>query len=415
MDIGEVKYWKHPSETNCVFINNRNSPLISIDIWCKAGISFEEKDKGGIAHFLEHMIFKGCNKLLPGEFDLKIESLGGSSNASTGYDDAHYYVLTPSANFKESLTLLSNLVLNPNLNSKEFNQEKSVVIEEIMQYYDQPDERIFSIFLKEVWIDHFYSKPILGKEELVKSISIEELRAFHSRQYVKENICLAISGNLPTNALEIFENCNLPFSETHNFNNTNIIPTYKSSIRNGKKIIKLKNIEFSRIFKAWQIPENKDQKLLLAFEMVASILCDGHNGKLIKPLKEENNLVESIYADVHSGEFGNLFIIETCCVKKNLSIVEVILDKTLEELFLKRNVSKNEVKRASRMINSNYIFNLETASQLTSYFGNNLLWDRLNPHIKLKENIEHWSNIQNFEEIFEYFTNDEFTLIVEKI
>ena len=149
--------------------------------------------------------------------------------------------------------------------------------------------------------------------------------------------------------------------------------------------------------------------------MVASILCDGHNGKLIKPLKEENNLVESIYADVHSGEFGNLFIIEICCVKKNLSIVEVILDKILKELFLKRNVSKNEVKRASRMINSNYIFNLETASQLTSYFGNNLLWDRLNPHIKLKDNIEHWSNIENFEDIFEYFSDDEFTLIVEKI
>ena len=261
MDIEEVKYWKHPSKTNCVFINKKNSPLISIDIWCKAGISFEEKDKGGIAHFLEHMIFKGCNKLLPGEFDLKIESLGGSSNASTGYDDAHYYVLIPSANFKESLSLLSNLVLNPDLNPKEFNQEKSVVIEEIMQYYDQPDERIFSLFLKEVWIDHFYSKPILGKEELVKSISIEDLRDFHTKQYVTENTCFAISGNLPINVLEIFENCNFPFSETINLKNTNSVPRYKSSIKKGKKIIKLKNIEFSRIFKAWQIPENKEQNI----------------------------------------------------------------------------------------------------------------------------------------------------------
>ena len=413
MDIEEVKYWKHPSKTNCVFVNKKNSPLISIDIWCKAGISYEEKDKGGIAHFLEHMIFKGCNKSLPGEFDLKIESLGGFSNASTGYDEAHYYVLTPSANFKESLSLLSDLVLNPNLNYKEFNQEKSVVIEEIMQYYDQPDERIFSLFLKEVWIDHFYSKPILGNEELVKSISIKELRDFHSKQYVMENTCFAISGNLPTNVLEIFENCNLPFSKTDNSNKSSSVPRYKSSIKNGKKIIKLKNIEFSRIFKAWQIPEN--QKLLLAFEMFASVLCDGHNGKLIKPLREENHLVESIYADVHSGEFGNLFIIETSCLKKNLSIVEDTLDEILEDLFLKRNVSEDELKRASRMINSNYIFNLETTSQLTSYFGNNLLWNRVNPHIKFNVNIEYWSNIENFQDIFDYFTNHEFTLVVEKI
>ncbi len=111
MDIERIKYWKHPSKTDSVFVNKKNSSLVSIDIWCKGGISFEEKDKGGTAHFLEHMIFKGCRKSLPGEFDKRIESLGGNSNASTGYDDSHYYVRTPSVNFKEYLCLLKKLVL----------------------------------------------------------------------------------------------------------------------------------------------------------------------------------------------------------------------------------------------------------------------------------------------------------------
>ena len=102
MKLGEIIYYNYSSKPKCVFVENNEFPLICIDFWFKAGSAFEESDRDGTAHFLEHMIFKGSNKLMPGEFDYKIESLGGMSNASTGYDDAHYYVLIPEINFKES-------------------------------------------------------------------------------------------------------------------------------------------------------------------------------------------------------------------------------------------------------------------------------------------------------------------------
>ena len=186
-------------------------------------------------------------------------------------------------------------------------------------------------------------------------------------------------------------------------------------IKYGKKIIKFKEIEFSRIFTAWQIPSHKDQKFILAFEMLASILCDGHNGKLIRPLKEDNNLVDSGYADVHSGEFGSLFIIEICFKKENLLEIEKILEKTINKFFIKRNISKEELKRASRIINSNYIFNLETSSQLSQFFGNNLLWNRKNPQLEYQNHIEYWTNLENFKKIFNYLSDENFTLIIEKI
>ena len=88
------------------------------------------------------------DRLLPGEFDYRIESFGGSSNASTGYDDSHYYVLIPPDNFRESLSLLTNLVLLPKIDRNEFEKEKLVVIEEIKQQNDQPDELLFNLFLK---------------------------------------------------------------------------------------------------------------------------------------------------------------------------------------------------------------------------------------------------------------------------
>ena len=122
----------------------------------------------------------------------KIESLGGISNASTGYDDAHYYVLVPRNNFKESLALLTNIVLSPNITNDEFNKEKSVVIDEIKQQNDQPDEKLFNYFLKRVWIDNYYGKTILGTEQDV-DLEIADLRKFHNNFYNRQNLCIAIA------------------------------------------------------------------------------------------------------------------------------------------------------------------------------------------------------------------------------
>ena len=87
----------------------------------------------------------------------------------------------------------------------------------------------------------------------------------------------------------------------------------------------------------------------------------------------------------------------------------------MNKLFIERDISSEELKRASRIINSNHIFNLETPYQLTQFFGNNLLWDRKNPQLEYKKNMEYWSSIENFKKIFNYLSDENFTLIIEKI
>ena len=84
-------------------------------------------------------------------------------------------------------------------------------------------------------------------------------------------------------------------------------------------------------------------------------------------------------------------------------------------MFVKRNISKEELKRASRIIKSNYIYNLETSSQLSQFFGNNLLWNRKNPQLECKKYIEYWSKLENFKKIFNHLSDENFTLIIEKI
>ena len=415
MNVGDVIYYTHSSKTRCVFVDNKELPLISIDIWCKAGSSFEDVDKNGTAHFLEHMIFKGSNKIMPGEFDHKIESLGGVSNASTGYDDVHYHVLVPPNNFKESLALLTNIVVAPDFNPDEFIKEKGVVIDEIKQQNDQPEERLFNYFLKRVWLSPNYANSILGTEDSIKNLEINDLEKFHNKHYTTERICIAIAGNLSGDIYKIFEKSDLsginnnPISTDPNLinqKNSNLL-----KIRNSREVIKFDNLEFSRIFMAWFIPNLSDQKNIIGLEILASILSVGRNSRLVKILKEDNNLVESVYVDVNAGELGGLFILEANCENKDIELVEKQINGTLDEIANHQILTVDEIKKAINIVKSNYVFNLETATQLSSFFGNELLWGRKSSINQLESHLKYWNDLDNFKKITEYINGDKFTLI----
>ena len=410
MNVGDVNYYTHSSKTRCVFVDNKELPLISIDIWCKAGSSFEDVDKNGTAHFLEHMIFKGSNKIMPGEFDHKIESLGGLSNASTGYDDVHYHVLVPPRNFKESLALLTNIVVAPDFNPDEFIKEKGVVIDEIKQQNDQPEERLFNYFLKRVWLSPNYANSILGTEHSIKNLEINDLVKFHSKHYTTEKICIAIAGNLSEEIYKIFEKSDLSgIKESPNLINLKNKPSLK--IRNGRESVKFDNLEFSRIFMAWFIPNLNDQKNIIGLEILASILSVGRNSRLVKILKEDSNLVESVYVDVNAGELGGLFIMEASCESKDIDLVEKQINKTIDEISNCKALALDEIKKAINIVKSNYIFNLETSTQLSSFFGNELLWGRKSSINNLESHLKYWNDLDNFKEITEYIRGEKFTLV----
>ncbi len=410
MNVGDLIYYTHSSKTRCVFVDNKELPLISIDIWCKAGSSFEDVDKNGTAHFLEHMIFKGSNKIMPGEFDHKIESLGGLSNASTGYDDVHYHVLVPPRNFKESLALLTNIVIAPDFDPDEFIKEKGVVIDEIKQQNDQPEEKLFNYFLKRVWLSPNYANSILGTEHSIKNLEISDLMKFHNKHYTTEKICIAIAGNLSEEIYKIFEKSDLSgIKESPNLINHKNKPSLK--IRNGRESVKFDNLEFSRIFIAWFIPNLNDQKNIIGLEILASILSVGRNSRLVKTLKEDSNLVESVYVDVNAGELGGLLIMEASCESKDIDLVEKQINKTIDEISDCKALALDEIKKAINIVKSNYIFNLETSTQLSSFFGNELLWGRKSSINNLESHLKYWSDLDNFKEITEYIRGEKFTLV----
>ena len=119
--------------------------------------------------------------------------------------------------------------------------------------------------------------------------------------------------------------------------------------------------------------------------------------------------------DVNGGELGSLLIIEACCDEKNLKQVETEINEIINDVLNNENITINEIKKAINIVKSNYIFNLETSTQLSSFYGNELLWGRKNSIKNLENNLTYWSNSNNFKELINYLSRDNFTLIASPI
>ena len=145
--------------------------------------------------------------------------------------------------------------------------------------------------------------------------------------------------------------------------------------------------------------------------MLSTILSVGRGSRLVKILKEDSNLAESVYVDVNAGELGGLLILEASCENKDINLVEKLINETIVEILEYKSMTLDEIKKAVNIVKSNYLFNLETSTQLSSFFGNELLWGRKSSLNKLESFLRYWNDLDNFKEVTQYLRGDKFTLI----
>ena len=406
----KVNYWSLPNGAKCVVADIEDSTLTCIDFWCKGGSNYEIRTEEGIAHFLEHMIFKGSKNLKEGEFDLRIESLGGSSNAATGLDDVHYHVLVPPENIEEALNLLLELLLFPEIEQNAFEMEKEVVLEEISQNNDQPDEIIYMKLLKECCSPHRYSRPILGDKKTVKNIRPKQMKLFHKNHYVGKNCTICIAGKVPSDINSIINNSKIKQLKAIK-EKTNI--DAQITFNKGYKKEFIPRLQGGRILKAWKLPPAKENLLILGAEIAATMLCEGRSSIIVKKLREEKRIIESIEIDLQILEEGGLIILDACCPFENLKAAEDEINKLLKE-SIQILFTKKDLDRAKKLVINNIYFSIELSNQITSIIGNQVLWGRHESILESIQEISYWTSDRLNKLIFPFFDPDNsFTLIAE--
>ena len=177
-------------------VSNPQAPVVTTALWYRAGCRDEGPEEGGIAHFLEHMMFKGSRSFGPGEVDRITQRLGGDNNAFTSHDATAYYFQLAADRWHEALTLEADRMASLALEPEQVESERRVILEEISMYEDEPWERLSQRMDAELYGEHPYGRQVLGSRESLAQVGPDELRSFHRRFYRPGNAVLVVAGDL---------------------------------------------------------------------------------------------------------------------------------------------------------------------------------------------------------------------------
>ena len=344
------------------------TPVVVVDVWVRAGAITEPDEWSGMAHFLEHMIFKGSERLAPGVFDSVIEGCGGMSNAATSYDYAHFFITTAAQYLDDTLPALADLLLHPAIPDEEFIRERDVVLEEIRGCYDSPDWLGFQALSESVYQRHPYGRSILGTEERLMASSPETMRCFHAAHYQPENMTVVIVGGVDReSALNIvnqsFQDFPLPVECPQCE-----IQAEPPIVGVRRQELYLPRLEQARLLMAWVGPGVEQIGDAYGLDLLSVLLADGRSSRLVRDLREELRLVHGISSNFSLQRDSSLFTISASLEPQHLEQVEALIcDRLLELQSIP--IPQRELSRCQRLLCNDYTFSTETASQIAGLYG----------------------------------------------
>ncbi|HBY77572.1 MAG TPA: hypothetical protein DEG47_11380 [Cyanobacteria bacterium UBA11148] len=208
---------------------------VNLNLWINVGSAIESDEINGMAHFLEHMVFKGTRRIKSGEFERLIEERGAITNAATSHDYTHYYITTAPKDFAELVPLQLDVVLNPTIPDDAFERERLVVLEEIRRSEDNPRRRIFRRAFETTFNYLPYRRQVLGPTSVIEQLQPHQMRDFHTQWYQPNAITAVAVGNLPVE--QLIEIVSEGFTQEQPFipnNPKSQIQNPKSKIQNPK-------------------------------------------------------------------------------------------------------------------------------------------------------------------------------------
>ena len=343
-----------------------DNPIVTIDTWIKTG-SINENDKNnGVAHFLEHLFFKGTTKHPTGEFDRILESKGAQTNAATSKDFTHYYITLPSKYFETAIDLHADMLMNPLIPRKELEKERKVVIEEIAKKNDNPENKLYENMVQSFYINHHYKRKVIGKKEIIENISREEIFNFYNSWYNPSNMITVVVGDIDTTqALDLIKknfnrpeakNCKNPKYKSDKNIEKQIEITAKDKVKNGYMLIGFRGVP----------QENRADSY--ALDVLATILGDGRTSKLYQAVKEQKQLAYSISAGHASMKDDSLVFVRANFTPENKDKVKKAI---FDEITKVRNgnIDEQEISTAKNIIERDTFYARESTSNIANELG----------------------------------------------
>ncbi|MEH1956251.1 M16 family metallopeptidase [Nostoc sp.] len=345
---------------------------VNLNLWIKVGSAVEPDAINGMAHFLEHMIFKGTERLASGEFERRIEERGAVTNAATSQDYTHYYITTAPKDFADLAPLQIDVVSNASIPDDAFERERLVVLEEIRRSEDNPQRRTYRRAMETAFDQLPYRRAVLGPESVIAELKPQQMRDFHTNWYQPQSITAVAVGNLPVEELiatvaEGFTKANkTPHSP---------LPTPHSPLSPESPFTEIVRREFTdeslqqaRLVMVWRVPGMRQLDRTYGLDVLAAILGQGRTSRLVRDLREERELVSSISVSNMSNHLQGIFYISAKCAVENLPVVEDAIAQHIGKIQTEL-VKESEIARVRQRVANRYIFANETPSDRSGLYG----------------------------------------------
>jgi predicted Zn-dependent peptidase len=336
---------------------------VAVRFFARAGSRYDGENPG-LAHMLEHMLFKGTKEYTSREIFQSIEARGGELNAHTTREYITLHTVTLADDLPLALTLLAELVLSPKLSAEDFINEKLVVLGELEGSRDQSSV-IYDAFLEHLFRTSSLRNPVLGKPETLRDLEIGDLRDFYQRHFVSRNAVLVISGDISSEQAQTLAQS--AFSDIHSGleqipkaydEPAIVVPRGTHLDRNTQRTYMLLGVPTVGL-------KHPDRSVLKAIELILGM---GASGRLYQRLRQELGLVYNLNAASSVYEDCGYMAIHTVCAPENLTLVQdAILDEWL--MLQEDGISEHELQAAKGYYTGTLARRFETNLSVAGIFG----------------------------------------------
>jgi predicted Zn-dependent peptidase len=389
---------------------------VNLSLWVNVGSAVESDAINGMAHFLEHMIFKGTQRLASGEFERRIEEKGAVTNAATSQDYTHYYITAAPKDFAELAPLQIDVVCHPSIPDEAFERERSVVLEEIRRSEDNPRRRTFRRIMELGFDSLPYRRPVLGPESVISNLLPQQMRDFHATWYQPQAITAVAVGNLPEEELVsiVAEGFNqVQFSQNLPANRLQKTPEPAFTEIVRQEFVD-ESLQQARLAMLWRVPGMIELDETYALDVLAGVLGHGRTSRLVNDLREERRLVNSISVSNMSNLLQGTFYILVRCEVEDLQVVEEAIALHIRTLHTEL-VKESEIARVRRRVANRFIFGNETPSDRAGLYGyyHSLVRD-LEPAFNYPEHIQAQNADKLMQAAQKYLSPDAYGVVVIK-
>ncbi len=335
-------------------------PKVSVQLWYNVGSKDEKTGEKGIAHLIEHMIFKGTKRLSECDINLITHKLSGYTNAFTSYDYTGYLFDFPSQQWEPSLAILADCMHNATFKEEHLNSELKAVIQELKMYKDNYVASVVEDLVGMIFPDHPYHHPIIGYKQDLWNLRRDALVSFYKKHYIPNNATLVIIGDVdPERAIELAMKEFGHLAPNFEYRKEEF---YHGNDLQSKSVILYRDVQVPSYVCAWEIPGAIDKADYL-IDIVIWILADGKGSRLYKKLVDDLELVTDLEAFTYDlFDTGVLFFYfqprEGVSVDKILEVV----NRELADIVA-NGVTHKEIVRAIKQVEVDYLSILESFSK----------------------------------------------------